>query len=152
MSLSFGFPSRLAAFLLPFYTLSYPTDRPPSTDSFHNSNYFTTGPLDVCIVVTCIATMAVLRDAFRLLLLEPFARWKLSKNAARRHARQASEKANGESNGYALYTNGHTPEKLKADRRRLHRRVLRFAEQGWSMIYYTIQWSFGLVCGLFLLV
>lgn len=26
----------------------------------------------------------------------------------------------------------------------MHRSVLRFAEQGWSVVYYTLQWSFGL--------
>jgi len=29
--------------------------------------------------------------------------------------------------------------------RKMHRKVLRFAEQGWSVIYYTFSWCFGLV-------
>ncbi|KAH9482972.1 Sphingosine N-acyltransferase lag1 [Psilocybe cubensis] len=107
--------------------------------------------------------MAILRDAFRLLIFEPFARWKLFRDLRRRRQAQALEekKFNGSTNGqaksnghiHATNGNGHpngsvngngvtgpTPKEL----RQLNHKVLRFAEQGWSVVYYTLQWSFGL--------
>lgn len=140
----------------PFVSLSYPTSRPLHPDSFPDSNYYLTGPLDACFIVTCIAVMAVLRDASRLLLMEPFAQWyltrqlKLKKRGEKTQANGAV--ANGATNGHA---NGHHPktqtvgeEKMqitKKEARAMRHSVLRFAEQGWSVIYYTSQWSFGLV-------
>lgn len=110
--------------------------------------------------------MAILRDIARLYLLEPFAEWKLKKDIRRKRGRSTplsngfpkDEKAplNGEtktaSNGH-VNGNGNTqtvdpfpPLTLtKREAARMHRSVLRFAEQGWSFIYYTCQWSFGLV-------
>jgi len=47
--------------------------------------------------------------------------------------------ANGNSNGTISDTRL-TPKEL----RQLHRSMIRFAEQGWSVIYYPLQWCFGL--------
>ena len=54
---------------------------------------------------------------------------------------------NGHSNGYANgHTNGSLPIKLtKKDRALVHRSVLRFAEQGWSVVYSTFSWNYGYV-------
>ncbi|GLB33753.1 putative longevity-assurance protein [Lyophyllum shimeji] len=147
----------LPSYLVPFFALSYPTDPPKNPDSFPDSPYYTTGLLDACIIVTCIAVMAVLRDALRLGVFEPFAHWKLSRDLVNRKRRTASAngKSNGLSNGHAnglvngtLNGNGGatdgTEQPTSKELKRMHRSVLRFAEQGWSVVYYTLQWSYGL--------
>jgi acyl-CoA-dependent ceramide synthase len=158
----------LASYLVPFYVLQYPTASPAHPDSFHDSAYFNVGPLDICIVISCIAAMAILRDALRLGFFEPLARWKLHRDLASKlkqrtkatnsqelngatngngHAANGNSTANGKPNGA---TNGHA--KISAvsgpstkELRQLNRKVLRFAEQGWSVVYYAIQWGFGIV-------
>ena len=167
-------PEWLPSFLVPFITLSYPIPPPVAPDSFENSNYYSTGILDGCFIVTCIAVMAVLRDITRIFVLEPFAQWYLTRQAkklskplkdlkqngsANGHSNGHSNGcANGKSNGHANgLTNGHngvangcngkTTGKIE---RKIHRSVLRFAEQGWSVVYYSCQWSYGLVRLIFL--
>jgi acyl-CoA-dependent ceramide synthase len=146
-----GLPKLLA----PFVTLSYPADRPSHPDSFPNANYYNVGRLDAFFIVTCIAFFAVARDVCRLLILEPFARWKLLRDARhakqREAARKAKQKANGRANGIAN-GNGHAHAADDGDvrisvreRKEMQRKVLRFAEQGWCVIYYVLQWSYGLV-------
>jgi len=143
-------------YLLPFVSLSYPTDPPSKTDSFHDSQHFGTGWLDICTIVGLIAAMAILRDLARLYVFEPFARWKLAK-ALRAKKLTASKnggspsptlKAKLVSNGVA---NGHQPngnaQKITftaVEKRRMHRSVLRFAEQGWALLCYSFQCGFGL--------
>lgn len=144
----------LPSYLVPFFSLSYPTDTPKEADSFPNSAYYNTGRQDLCFIITCIAVMAILRDALRLGVFEPFARWKLTRDLNQRKREKlqnghANGKVNGHSNGHAngngnrngYVANVSTPREL----RQMHRSVLRFAEQGWSVVYYTLQWSFGLV-------
>ncbi|KAK7049573.1 Sphingosine N-acyltransferase lag1 [Paramarasmius palmivorus] len=135
----------LHPYLVPFFTLSYPTDTPQNPDSFPDSQYYNTGLLDLCLIVTIIAVMAVLRDAFRLGVFEPFAEWKLTRDL-RNATKKASPKMNGNGNGHANGNgNGHViPPITTKQRRILHRSVLRFAEQGWSAVYYPLQWAFGL--------
>ncbi|KAF8484445.1 longevity assurance proteins LAG1/LAC1 [Russula ochroleuca] len=156
-------PNRLPSFLVPFVSLSYSVDRPLNVDSFPNSSYYDIGYLDICLIVTIIAIMAVLRDAARILLLEPFANWKLTRDWRRRQALKSgsstpdskagnavSTKTNGRTNG-RVTTIG-SAEKLMADRpvehspeaRRIRHAVIRFAEQGWQAIYYLYQWSLGM--------
>ena len=148
-------PAWLPPQLVPFFTLSYPTAPPAIPDSFPDANYYGTGLLDGCLVITAIAVMAVLRDATRLVVCEPFARWKLARDL-RNEKRRALAKANGTANGTTKAhangngtTNGHakaSPDVFTpAERRKMHRSVIRFAEQGWSVVYYTLQWGFGLV-------
>jgi acyl-CoA-dependent ceramide synthase len=157
-------PNRLPSFLLPFVFLSYPVDPPDNPDAFPDSSYYDIGYLDVCLVITLIAIMAVLRDAGRLLLLEPFANWKLTRDWRRRQALKSGSatpdlkassvvgiNSNGKTHGPLTTTsNG---EKLMANRpaerspgaRRIRHAVVRFAEQGWLVIYYLCQWSLGIV-------
>jgi len=78
--------NRVPSFLVPFVSLSYSVDPPSHPDSFLDSSYYDIGYLDVCLIVTLIAIMAILRDASRLLLLEPFANWKLTRDWRRRQA------------------------------------------------------------------
>ncbi len=157
-------PNRLPTFLVPFVSLSYPVDPPPNPDSFSNSSYYDIGYLDVCLIVTFISTMAILRDASRILIFEPFANWKLTRDWRRRQALKSgsatpdskasnvvSVKTDGKING-PVTTIG-SAEKRVADRlaehspeaRRIRHGVRRFAEQGWLVVYYSWQWSLGVV-------
>jgi very-long-chain ceramide synthase len=158
-------PNRLPSLLVPFVTLSYPVQPPVNPDSFPNSPYYEIGYRDICLIITLISIMAILRDAARLLLLEPFANWKLTRDWRRRQASKSgsstpdlkasvnnlSVNSNGKVNG-TLTTIG-SAEKLVADRpaensseaRRIRHAVIRFAEQGWQAIYFLVQWSLGLV-------
>lgn len=138
----------LPPFLVPFFTLSYKTEPPLDPDSFPHELYYNTGPKDVCFIIGCIAVMAVLRDAFRLGVFEPFARWKLTRDAD--NNRSIRVNGNGKLNGNgAVNGNGnghaHSSAMSKRDLRRMHRTVLRFAEQGWPAVYYPLNWSYGLV-------
>lgn len=142
-------PAWLPTFLVPFVTLSYPADTPLHPDSFHDSSYYGTGYLDVCTVISFIAAMAVLRDVTRLGVLEPFARWKLTKNckAKRKLAQAKSDESNGSASGHS---NGDSvPEKAfrltAREERKMNHSITRFAEQGWALIYYAVQFSFGVV-------
>ena len=157
-------PNQLPSFLLPFVTLSYPVDRPQNPDSFPDSSYYDIGYLDICLIVTFISIMAILRDAARILLLEPFASWKLTRDWRRRRALKSGSttpelkatnppgiKLDGKTNG--PITTIDSAEKLMADRptehspeaRRIRHAVVRFAEQGWQVVYYLFQWSLGMV-------
>ncbi|KAG6919391.1 hypothetical protein DXG01_006274 [Tephrocybe rancida] len=142
----------LPPYIVPFFSLSYPTVTPQNPDSFPSSAYYNTGLLDLCLIVSCIAVMAILRDAFRLCVFEPLARWKLTRDLYNRKKLEVAI-PNGHTNGHvttngASNGNGHTapciskptPKELQ----KVNRSVLRFAEQGWSVVYYTLQWSFGL--------
>lgn len=148
----------LPSFLIPFFTLSHPTSPPPDPDSFHDSLYYTTGILDACVIVSCIAVMAVLRDITRVYLMEPFAKWKLTRDWERSQRKKikANGAPNGSVNGSSI-PNGvaghrkgeHAPLTMsKRDARKIHRSMLRFAEQGWSFIYYTVNFAFGVVSNL----
>ena len=142
-------------YLLPFFSLSYPMDPPPKTDSFHDSQHFGTGWLDICTIVGLIAAMAILRDLARLYVFEPIARWKLSKDlrakklAARKNGGSPSLKAklvsNGAANGHQANGDVHEITFTAVEKRRIHRSVLRFAEQGWALLCYSFQCGFGFV-------
>jgi acyl-CoA-dependent ceramide synthase len=136
--------SRILPYLLPFFTLSYPTDTPSNTDSFHDAQYYRIGPLDACFLVTWISVMAVLRDVIRLAVLEPFARWKL--------LRDLDKKVELEKQRHVVVMNGNghhaaspPSKRSRRESRRIHRSVLRFAEQGWAALYYAVQWTYGIV-------
>ncbi|KAJ7179199.1 TLC domain-containing protein [Mycena filopes] len=134
--------------IVPFFSLSHRTSTPAHPDSFPDSPYYTTGFKDVCLIITCMALMALLRDALRLGLFEPFARWKLTRDLNAEYSKHPNGTAsNGTANGK---TNGHAAGPTKKELRHLHRSVLRFAEQGWSAVYYPIQWGFGLYVNYYL--
>ena len=140
----------LPSILVPFFTLSYPTAPPAEPDSFHDSRYYTTGVLDACVIVSCVAVMVVLRDIARIYLMEPFAEWKLTRDWERSQRAKikvpkgsfdgslvpsASDKNGGDA----------TLAMSKGESRAIRRSVVRFAEQGWSFICYTINFSLGIV-------
>ena len=147
----------LPSVLVPFFTLSYQTAPPAKPDSFPHASYYMHGPLDLCIIVSFIAVMAVLRDVTRIFVLEPFARWHLLRDLRLTNAKASHRKGNGQANGGANgKTNGvvkgnghaahaHPHEITKRQSRQLNRSVIRFAEQGWSMVSYIFLWSLGLV-------
>ncbi|THH31320.1 hypothetical protein EUX98_g2897 [Antrodiella citrinella] len=148
-------PDWLPSYAVPFVTLSYPTPRPAVPDSFPNASYHGIGVLDGYFVISCIIVMAILRDAFRLLALEPLAKWKLTRDLQRRLAK--SKRGNGHANG-GTTTNGDAKAVAdsngdatsggvtsKREQHLLRRSMLRFAEQGWSVIYYLCQTAFGLL-------
>lgn len=140
-----------------FTRLSYPTATPPNPDSFPNSSYYNNGRNDIFLIVTCIAVMAVLRDALRLGVFEPFARWKLMRDL-RRKLLATSKSKKAYANGHSPNGNGHhvpngngavngSANPLKPTTKQIklvERSVMRFAEQGWSVVYYTFSWSYGL--------
>ncbi|KAJ6583032.1 TLC domain-containing protein [Mycena vulgaris] len=127
----------LPPYLAPFFFLSYSADAPKTPDSFHDSAYYTTGAQDVCLLITCIAAMAIMRDALRLGVFEPFARWKLARDQARRPKRI---NGTGKAHGRSLDQNIVPKRKL----RHMHKSIVRFGEQGWPACYYPLQWAFGL--------
>jgi hypothetical protein len=155
----------MSSYVAPFFTLQYPTATPAHPDSFPHSTYYNAGKLDICILISYIAVMAVLRDALRLGIFEPLARWKLLRDLELKRKKKVLNKVNGSANDDTnnhhqitngngnAYGNGHTHtngnkrvasgtgKKL----RQLNRSVLRFAEQGWSVVYYSLQLSFGIV-------
>lgn len=98
-------PQWLSSFISPFVSLSYPTQTPANPDSWPNASYYSTGPLDYCFIISSIAVMAILRDALRLGICEPFARWYLSRRLTRSKVKAAAI-INGKSNGDAQKPNG----------------------------------------------
>ncbi|KAL0577721.1 Sphingosine N-acyltransferase lag1 [Marasmius crinis-equi] len=146
---SFNASEWMHPYLVPFFTLCYPTDPPKNPDSFPNSQYYKTGLKDLCMIVTIIAVMAVLRDVFRLCVFEPFARWKLYRDLRQNRVTKKMN-GNGHANGNGHQNgnghkghNGHVAGPTKKERRKIERSVLRFAEQGWPVIYYPLQLAFG---------
>jgi len=157
--------NRLPSFLVPFVTLSYPVDPPLNPDSFPNSSYYNIGYRDACLVITLISIMAILRDASRVFVLEPFASWKLTRDWRRRQGFKSGSitpdskrglndtsghNANGKSNGPVTICNAENhsavrPSEDSPEARRIRHAVIRFAEQGWQAMYYSTQWSIGMV-------
>ncbi|KAF9646950.1 longevity assurance proteins LAG1/LAC1 [Thelephora ganbajun] len=148
-------PSWVPPYVIPFFSLSYPTDPPLKTDSFHNSQYFGTGWLDICTIVGLIAAMAILRDLVRLYVFEPFALWKLSKDLRAKKlavsknggpwspSLKAKLVSNGVASGHQSNGDVHEVTFTAVEKRRMHRSVLRFAEQGWALLCYSFQCGFG---------
>lgn len=151
------FPSWVPPYVIPFLSLSYPTDPPRKTDAFHESQYFGTGWLDICTIVGLIAAMAILRDLARLYIFEPFAHWKLTKDlrakklAASKNRGSCSPPlkakpvSNGVTNGHHVNGDAREVTFSAVEKRKVHRSVLRFAEQGWALLCYSFQCGFGIV-------
>jgi len=100
----------------------------------------------VCLIIACIAVMAILRDVLRLNVFEPFAKWKLTRDLESKRSKHLNGNGNGKANG-----NGHSNGVIsKKEQRLIHRSVVRFAEQGWSAVYYPLQWGFGLYVNYYL--
>lgn len=142
---------KVEPYLAPFYTLQYPITTPNATDSFHSSPYYVAGKLDICMVISMIAGMAILRDVLRLGFFEPFARWKLYRDRRKKRAKSSgtssptkTEKFRNLTTNNGIVSSSPTIKEVRL----IERSVMRFAEQGWSMIYYPLQCGFGIVSSL----
>jgi acyl-CoA-dependent ceramide synthase len=94
-------PAWLPSPVVPFVTLSYPTALPAHPDAFADWGFYDHGRLDICFLVGCIVTFALLRDVFRLGVFEPLARWKLTRDLRLASARRSHANGNG-----AAHANG----------------------------------------------
>lgn len=146
-------PRWIPSLFAPFFTLSYPTNPPAEPDSFSESKYYRIGLYDIFFMVTCISVMAVLRDGIRIYIMEPFAKWYLTRKYAQKPSENgatAKNPLNGSTQsskeGKICDSNFNTSKKHE---RKITRSVLRFAEQGWSFIYYTMQFTYGFVSDFF---
>ncbi|KAG8837689.1 sphingosine N-acyltransferase lag1 [Serendipita sp. 400] len=149
----------LSTLIRPFLQLSYPTARPANPDSFPNANYYDIGLLDGCFIISTMAVFAILREIVRLHIMTPFANKFLFGNmrgyqCKTLKSKKANGHANGQANGGHIHANGHSnghangnghyaARRISARNRVRERNVIRFAEQGWAFVYYTIWWSFG---------
>ncbi|KAF8529203.1 longevity assurance proteins LAG1/LAC1 [Hysterangium stoloniferum] len=154
-------PAWLPRVIVPFLTLSYPTERPSQPDSYLESNYYGTGRLDGCFVLTWILVLGVLRECLRLGFLEPFARQYLYRKDLTKiklqdeAAQKANGVANGKTKGHTSLANGHSskpsknivkqrPKGMSKAEWIRERSTLRIAEQGWQFAYYIVYWPLGL--------
>ena len=107
-------------------------------------------------MVTLIAAMALLRDVTRIVVLEPFATWMLTRQWRMRKAAEggnetpnlAKADADTKAESSALGPKKPSLERLVAssrEARRIRHSVVRFAEQGWMCIYYVWMFSLGMV-------
>ncbi|OXG32937.1 acyl-CoA-dependent ceramide synthase [Cryptococcus neoformans Ze90-1] len=107
--------------LRPFVTLSYPITDPlahPSAQTLYDK-----GPQDACLVLFWALAFTLLREAFMKGVFSPFMRICLP----------SPPQVKGQEREYA-----------KARKKREHT-VTRFAEQGWSWLYCSIYWTFGVI-------
>lgn len=107
--------------LRPFVTLSYPITDPlahPSAQTLYDK-----GPQDACLVLFWALAFTLLREAFMKGVFSPFMRICLP----------SPPQIKGQEREYA-----------KARKKREHT-VTRFAEQGWSWLYCSIYWTFGVI-------
>jgi acyl-CoA-dependent ceramide synthase len=104
--------------------------------------------------------MAILRDLARLFVFEPFAHWKLARDLRAKKlagkgrgslspSLKAKVVSNGTANGHHANGDAHEITFTVVEKRRMHRSVLRFAEQGWALLCYSFQCGFGLVSSSF---
>jgi acyl-CoA-dependent ceramide synthase len=91
------------------------------------------GPKDLLFLLGAFAVLVVLREVTMRLVFAPCARrWVVEANGDAQARQTAAEgKPARPSTGKEL--------------RRQQKAATRFAEQGWSALYYTIFWSFGVV-------
>lgn len=142
-----------------FFELSYPTPSPANPDSFFISRYYETGLLDACFIVSTIAVFAVARDIVRLHIATPIAnKWLfgstkgavplIDSKKGRKNLANGTERNLANGTGHAANGNGnghYAVPLLSAKNRVRERNVVRFAEQSWSLVYYSILWPFGVV-------
>ncbi|CAG7849393.1 SubName: Full=Related to protein LAC1 {ECO:0000313/EMBL:CCA71791.1} [Serendipita indica DSM 11827] len=154
-----SFPSTsspsLSTLLRPFVQLSYPVPRPANPDSFPNANYYDIGILDGCFIISTIAVFAVLREIVRLHIMTPFAnkvlfgstRGYISRSKTSRYTNGSAANGhatNGHANGHHAGNGHYAARQISAKNRVRERNVIRFAEQGWAIVYASVWWCFGL--------
>jgi hypothetical protein len=118
--------------LHPFLHLSYPVSSPSSSPTSPIQLYVK-GPLDACYVLSSFLFFVVAREVFMRCLFAPIARkWVVDAGGG---AQKEGGKGKGEGGASS------TAVGQKAQRKA----AIRFAEQGWSLLYYSVYWGFGLV-------
>jgi acyl-CoA-dependent ceramide synthase len=146
-----SFPSS-SDLLRAFFQLSYPVPTPTNPDSFPNSSYYSVGPLDACFIISSLAVFALAREIVRLRIMTPFANKLLFGHSKgwQSPSKRSKLTGNGHAHPNGLVSNGngtshYAARKISAKNRVRERNVIRFAEQGWTIVYCTIWWCFGLV-------
>lgn len=156
--------------LQPFIGLSYPVPIPEDADSYYEATYYNKGPNDLLFIATWVVLLASFRELLMRFFFMPIARWRFESLAqAKQGARSARQKANGHTVSEKLAASptkttpapvrqrrtspskpakpvkSWTETKKSRDAKLRERNVLRFAEQGWSLAYYTVFWALGMV-------
>ncbi|CAE6407410.1 unnamed protein product [Rhizoctonia solani] len=155
----------IPAYLEPFIAPSYPVPSPPDPDSYYDAIYYNKGPKDLLFVATWVVLLVIFREALMRGFFMPIARWRLDSLAKAKQNRRAN-KRDPPSVGEKLVKTAKAPEvrqrkvspaskpakpikswmetKKSRDAKLRERKVVRFAEQGWSLAYYTVFWTFGM--------
>ncbi|KAG8927189.1 sphingosine N-acyltransferase lag1 [Tulasnella sp. 418] len=129
-----------------FTRLSYPAS-PSALNFFPQYQHYDKGWLDVPFVIGWTLVFAIAREVIMRWVCAPFMQWWLLREEQQRAL--ARRKSTKQSYMNGSLANGVTrPTKPKrtrsqADRMR-EKKVTRFAEQGWSFVYYTYSWVFGM--------
>ncbi|KAH7345098.1 TLC domain-containing protein [Rhizoctonia solani] len=154
-------PPYLEAFVAP----SYPVPAPPDADSYYDATYYNKGPKDLLFVGTWVVLLALFRELLMRGLFMPIARWRFEALAKAKQNRRAT-KRDPPSVGEKLTKTVTAPEvrqrkaspaskpakpikswsetKKARDAKLRERKILRFAEQGWSFAYYAVFWALGM--------
>ncbi|KAF8761352.1 longevity-assurance protein [Rhizoctonia solani] len=155
-------PAHLEAFIAP----SYPVTTPADTDSYFDATYYNKGPKDLLFVGTWVLLLAICREALMRGFFMPLARWRFDSLARAKQNRRAT-KRDPPSAGDKLAKHhpsvpavrqrkvspsSKPPKSIKSwtetkkarDAKLRERKVVRFAEQGWSLAYYAVFWAFGM--------
>ncbi|CAE6520797.1 unnamed protein product [Rhizoctonia solani] len=154
-------PPALEAFVAP----SYPVPTPPDADSYYDATYYNKGPKDLLFVATWVVLLALCREGLMRGVFMPIARWRFDALALAKQNRRAA-KRDPPSVGEKLVKTAVAPKvrqrkvspaskppkaikswtetKKSRDAKVRERKILRFAEQGWSMTYYAVFWALGM--------
>ncbi|EJT97489.1 longevity assurance proteins LAG1/LAC1 [Dacryopinax primogenitus] len=115
----------------PFFSLSYPVPTPHNTNLLPQWQHYGKGYLDACFVLTWIIFFSVTREVAMSYILTPI---------ARRVLYGTTPTVPTPSNGVGQRPKSHR----KREERQRARNITRFSEQGFSLIYYVVYWSFGM--------
>ncbi|CAE7190038.1 unnamed protein product [Rhizoctonia solani] len=151
-----------------FVAISYPVPTPEGVDSYFGATYYNKGPKDLLFVGTWVVLLALCREALMRGLFMPIARWRFDALALAKQNRRAT-KRDPPSVGEKLAKTAAAPEKQLPRQRKVspaskpakpikswtetkksrdakvrERKILRFAEQGWSLAYYAVFWALGM--------
>ncbi|CAE6512813.1 unnamed protein product [Rhizoctonia solani] len=153
-------PPALESFVAP----SYPVPIPADTDSYFDATYYNKGPKDLLFVATWVVLLAVCREALMRGFFMPIARWRFAALARAKQNRRAAKRdppSVGEkiaktavpevrqrkvspASKPAKPIKSWTETKKSRDAKLRERKVVRFAEQGWSLTYYAVFWALGM--------
>ncbi|KAG8713562.1 sphingosine N-acyltransferase lag1 [Ceratobasidium sp. 423] len=153
-------PPVLESFVAP----SYPVPTPADADSYFDATYYNKGPKDLLFVATWVVLLALCREALMRGFFMPIARWRFTALARAKQNRRATKRDPPSVGEKLAKTAGPevrqrkvspaskpvkpikswTETKKSRDAKLRERKVVRFAEQGWSLAYYTVFWALGM--------